>query len=696
MIKRFLTIFLLPIVSLPLVSALEKESESKIIPASPPTRTDDAKPAVKLKKKEPVPVIFDTDITGDVDDVLALAMLHTLADRGACELLAVTISKENPLAAPFVDAVNTFYGRPDIPIGVARDAPHRDSRYAGLAEEREGDHLRYPRTVGVSEEPKPAVEVLKQALQSAGDGSVAVVQVGLATNLADLLASEGGAELIARKVNHLSVMAGAFETINGDNHFLEFNVRNHVPSMQALAGKWPDKVPVIWSGYEIGIAAPFPRESIASDFGYVKHHPVREAYLLHSGPDHDRPTWDLTSVLYSVFPDRGFFDLSPQGRVTVEDDGFTRFAPAQGSGDRPKDTSKMPPAAKRDRYLILSPVQVSRAREALVHLVAQPPRRVAAQDAGKGAPVKLIFDTDMGNDVDDAMALAMIHALEKRGACELLAVTSTKDHPLSAAFIDALNTFYGQPGVPIGTVRNGATPEPGKFNSLAENYPHDLRSGANAPEAVSLLRKTLAAQADGSVNIAQVGFFTNLSRLLESPPDNLSPLNGVDLVKAKVRELAIMAGAFQTIRNNNGYKEYNVIKDIPSARKFAETWPSPIVWSGFEVGIAAAYPWESVMNDFGYVGSHPIAEAYLAYAPWLPHDRPTWDLTAVLHTIYPDRGYFELSPRGRVTIEENGFSTFHPAGKTKNGRDRFLIMDEVRAARVREAFVQLTSEPPGE
>jgi len=36
---------------------------------------------------EPVKIIFDTDITGDVDDVLALAMCHTLADRGACELL---------------------------------------------------------------------------------------------------------------------------------------------------------------------------------------------------------------------------------------------------------------------------------------------------------------------------------------------------------------------------------------------------------------------------------------------------------------------------------------------------------------------------------------------------------------------------------------------------------------------------------
>jgi hypothetical protein len=56
-------------------------------------------------------------------------------------------------------------------------------------------------------------------------------------------------------------------------------------------------------------------------------------------------------------------------------------------------------------------------------------------------PVRLIFDTDMGNDVDDLIALCMIHSLQKRGACKLLAVTITKDHPQAAAFVDAVNTF---------------------------------------------------------------------------------------------------------------------------------------------------------------------------------------------------------------------------------------------------------------
>ena len=172
-------------------------------------------------------------------------------------------------------------------------------------------------------------------------------------------------------------------------------------------------------------------------------------------------------------------------------------------------------------------------------------------------PLRLIFDTDMGNDIDDAMALAMIHQFERRGQCKLLAVTSSKAHPLSAAHIDAINTFYGRPDIPIGAVRDAVAPELGKFLGITERYPHDLMGSAGAPEAVSLLRETLAAQADHSVTIVQVGFFTNCARLVESQPDEHSPLDGVALIRKKVKQLFIMAGAFQTIGDETRYLEYN-------------------------------------------------------------------------------------------------------------------------------------------
>lgn len=320
----------------------------------------------RIQASEPVRVIFDTDISGDVDDVLALAMLHTLADRQECELLAVTISKINPLTGPFTDAVNTFYGRPDIAIGVTRDAQLRDSKYLGLVTQRRDAKYRYPHDVESNDALPAAVDVLRETLAAQPDHSVVLVQVGLAANLADLVESEpdqisplAGRDLIRNKVRQVEVMAGAFIPIAGNDHYLEANVRNGIRSMQRFAEQWPHDVSVIWSGFEIGIAATYPRESIARDFGYVRHHIVRDSYLLHSGPDHDRPTWDLTSVLHAVRPKDGYFDLSERGRVAVEDDGYVRFEAAKNG---------------RDQFLTMSPAQAVRVREALRSLVSQPPR----------------------------------------------------------------------------------------------------------------------------------------------------------------------------------------------------------------------------------------------------------------------------------------------------------------------------------
>ena len=148
-----------------------------------------SRPFTSADAGDPVEVIFDTDITGDVDDVLALAMLHALADRGECEIAAVTISKINPLAASFVDAVNTFYGRPDIPIGVTRDAQRRDSKYLHLIETRNDNALRYPHDLRDGDVAPDAVDVLRQALAEAKNSSMTIIQVGLAANLADLAES---------------------------------------------------------------------------------------------------------------------------------------------------------------------------------------------------------------------------------------------------------------------------------------------------------------------------------------------------------------------------------------------------------------------------------------------------------------------------------------------------------------------------
>ncbi len=300
-------------------------------------------------------------------------------------------------------------------------------------------------------------------------------------------------------------------------------------------------------------------------------------------------------------------------------------------------------------------------------------------------PVRIIFDTDIGNDIDDALALAVLHAFESRGEAKILAVTITKDNQYAAPYIDLVNTFYGRPGIPIGVVKNGKTPEDSPMIRIpcerkradgTPMYPRRLNDGRTAEDAVALLRRTLQGEQDGSVTLVQVGFFTNLARLLESDRD---------LIARKVKLLVVMAGAFPT-----GIAEYNVKIDLPASQKLFRNWPTPIVASGFEIGNSILYPAVSIERDYRYVENHPIADAYRAYKK-MPYDRPTWDLTAVLYAVRPDRGYFSLSPSGEISADAQGRTHFT---ESAGGKHRYLIVDALQRARTLEALVALASQPP--
>lgn len=309
-------------------------------------------------------------------------------------------------------------------------------------------------------------------------------------------------------------------------------------------------------------------------------------------------------------------------------------------------------------------------------------------------PVRMIFDTDIGNDIDDALALGMIHSLADRGEVELLAVTVCKDNPWAAVYVDLVNHFYGRPDVPIGAVRKGITPEDGNYiRAVAERkvngkfvYPRHLKSGEDAPEAVSLLRRTLAAQPDGSVVMVSVGFMTNFARFLDSKPDDISPLDGRELARRKVKMYSMMAGDFSAERRS----EYNAAMDLDATRKVFENWPTPLVVSGFEVGLAITYPAVSIERDFGYVESHPVAEAYRLYMQ-MPYDRPTWDLTSALYAVRPDRGYFGLPAKGKIILDSSGRTTFSEAS---DGQRQYLTITPEQIARAKEAFTWLVSAPP--
>jgi inosine-uridine nucleoside N-ribohydrolase len=296
------------------------------------------------------------------------------------------------------------------------------------------------------------------------------------------------------------------------------------------------------------------------------------------------------------------------------------------------------------------------------------------------AQMPVIFDTDMGNDIDDALALALLHALESRGECRIIAVSITKDNPWAAPYIDLVNTFYRRPEIPIGMVKgSGVTPEDSPMIRIPSErkrpdgsfvYPHKILSGAAAPDAAAVLRKALEEQSDRSVIIVQVGFSTNLARLPR------------ELVGRKVKLLVMMAGDFAKPN-----PEFNIKMDIPSAQKLLRDWPTPIVTSGFEIGNSMLYPASSIIRDFPV--NHPVADAYRNYKTF-PYDRPTWDITAALYAVRPNDGYFSLSEPGTIQVDKTGVTTLLPSPA---GKHRYLLMTDAQRARALEAMILLSSQP---
>ena len=160
---------------------------------------------------------------------------------------------------------------------------------------------------------------------------------------------------------------------------------------------------------------------------------------------------------------------------------------------------------------------------------------------------------------------------------------------------------------------------------------------------------------------------------------------GKELVKSKVKLLVTMAGCF----DNPEHHEYNVVTDIPAARKVFEEWPGTVVTSPFELGMDVLYPASSIENDFGWTPSHPVVEAYKCYLQ-MPYDRPTWDLTALLYAV-EGGDMFSISPAGRISVTDEGATSFTP---DPSGNRHYLYTDKVQNEAIEKHFVEMISADP--
>lgn len=222
-------------------------------------------------------------------------------------------------------------------------------------------------------------------------------------------------------------------------------------------------------------------------------------------------------------------------------------------------------------------------------------------------PVNLIFDTDMAPDYDDVGALALLHALADSGEVNILATISSNKCATAVPCIDVINTYFGRPDIPIGAVRGEAADRTTWHSGLRwtdelpMKYPHRILTTADSEDALKLYRRALAQQSDQSVTIVTVGFFSNLQNLLLSEPDEISPLFGKELIKKKVKQLVSMAGSFPKGR------EFNIYVDVKASQFVIREWPTPILFSGFEIG-SQIFTGKKLMESG--IRNNPIVDTY--------------------------------------------------------------------------------------
>lgn len=288
---------------------------------------------------------------------------------------------------------------------------------------------------------------------------------------------------------------------------------------------------------------------------------------------------------------------------------------------------------------------------------------------------KVIFDTDM-RDIDDIGALVIAHACHKLNECEVIAcgVSSSATDGVNA--VDCINTWYGRGDLPIG--RFTGTPALLDTNIawvafLKDNCLNDIGDGALAPEAVDVYRTALAAQADGSVIIIQVGFSTNVYNLLLSPADGISPLTGAELIAAKVSRIVIMGGRYNG--NEQSTAEFNFSTDKARIAALVAGWPTsiPMCFIGFENGDVII---SGATLDNNTPADNPARIAYAQAG--FPNGRESWDPLAVLYAI---RGkgsvLFREVPGTNVVAAATGINTWTPS---VGGPHRRVCEEKIKAS----------------
>ena len=248
------------------------------------------------------------------------------------------------------------------------------------------------------------------------------------------------------------------------------------------------------------------------------------------------------------------------------------------------------------------------------------------------------------------------------GEAKILATVASNQYEGIAAVLNVFNTYFNRPGIPIGVPKGKAVNMRDSqhwTDTLLVKYPHKILYNNDVPDAIDVYRKVLASQPDHSVTIVTVGFLTNMANLINSKGDNFSPLNGKALIRKKVKLLVSMAGQYPS------GKEFNIFEDAKSSKEALDNWPTPIIFSGFEIGAKIKTGLPLVRNN--EIHNFPAKDVFRICIPLSKEDtdgRMSWDETAVLVAVKGYKPYYTLH-QGKIAVTTDGSNSWDESKKSQ-------------------------------
>ena len=287
---------------------------------------------------------------------------------------------------------------------------------------------------------------------------------------------------------------------------------------------------------------------------------------------------------------------------------------------------------------------------------------------------KLLLDTDIGSDIDDAVCLAYLLA---RPDCELLGITTVSGEPERRAMMASAQCRVAGRDVPIfpGAAEPllvaSRQPTAPQADALAR-WPHQTRFPRG--EAIAFLRSTIRRH-PGEIILLTIGPLTNIALLFKADPE----------IPALLKGMVTMGGLFDPTRTRNwrgGHWEWNIYCDPHAAAIVYRTPVAAHRSLGLDVTTQVTLGAEEVRRRF----QTPLLRPVLDFAEvWFRStEKITFHDPLAATTIFDEQiCAFE---RGEVSVELHDPDAFALTRWRPRPDGRHEIATHVNPARFFEAY----------